>query len=300
MGNMRNMENYDGLAEQFEAHRGHLQAVAYRMLGSLSESEDAVQAAWLKISRADLSKVENLGGWMTTIVSRVCLDLLRSRKSRREAPPQDSPDLDEISSRAEETDPEREAQLADAVGLALMVVLDTLTPDERLAFVLHDVFGMPFDAIAPIVGRTSTTTRQIASRARRRVRGAAVVPSAELDRQREVISAFLAAARTGDFDALLAVLDPEVVLRSDAGATPVSKGFEVHGAQRVAKLYERQAGAHGLRPALVNGTAGLIIAPRGQLLLVITLGFKDGKIATIDAVSDPERLATIRLAVLEH
>ncbi|MBK8024540.1 MAG: sigma-70 family RNA polymerase sigma factor [Chloroflexi bacterium] len=293
------MDKHDWLAEQFEANRDHLRAVAYRMLGSLSEAEDAVQASWLKLSRSDTREVENLGGWMTTIVSRVCLDMLRSRRSRREAPPSDSPAPDEFRSPAEELDPEREAQLADAVGLALMVVLDTLTPDERLAFVLHDVFAMPFDDIAPIVGRTSATTRQLASRARRRVRGAAAVPSAELHGQREVVSAFLTAARAGDFNALLTLLDPDVVLRSDAGAQP-GQTWEVQGAERVARMYERQGGAQAIRPALVNGRVGFIVAPLGQLMLVIQLTFKDGKIAMIDATGDPERLRQTTVAVLDR
>jgi RNA polymerase sigma-70 factor (ECF subfamily) len=290
------MDRQDWLTEQFEAHRDHLRAVAYRMLGSLSEADDAVQASWRKLSGSDTSKVENLSGWMTTIVARVCLDMLRARKSRPEAP-LDEPD--EIKSREETIDPEREAQLADSVGLALMVVLDTLAPDERLAFVLHDVFAMPFDEIAPIVGRSSTTTRQLASRARRRVRGAATVPSAELNRQREVVSAFLAAARAGDFNALLTVLDPDVVLRIDAALTPSGKAVAVHGAQRVAKMYVR-GGAQAILPALVNGMVGLVVAPLGRLVLVIHLTFEDGKIAAIETVADPARLRQTDLAVLDN
>ncbi|MFO7320948.1 MAG: sigma-70 family RNA polymerase sigma factor [Chloroflexota bacterium] len=291
------MDRHDWLAEQFEAHRDHLRAVAYRMLGSLSEAEDAVQAAWLKLSRSDSSEIENLGGWMTTIVSRVCLDRLRSRKSQREAAVSDAPLPDEIRSHEEGIDPEHEAQLADSVGLALMVVLDTLSPDERLAFVLHDVFAVPFDEIAPIVGRSPEATRQLASRARRRVRGVAAVPDVELKRQREVVSAFLTAARAGDFSALLNLLDPDVVLRSEAGAS--GKPWEVQGAQRVARMYGRPGSAQALQPALVNGKVGLILAPRGQLMLVIHLTFKDGKIAMIDAVADPERLRQTELAVLD-
>lgn len=291
------MSQHEGLAEQFEAHRDHLQAVAYRMLGSLGEADDAVQASWLKLSRSDTSEIENMGGWMTTIVSRVCLDMLRSRKSRRESSPLDSPD--EISSHDHKVDPEHEAQLAESVGVALMVVLNTLAPDERLAFVLHDVFAMPFDEIAPIVGRSSTATRQLASRARRRVQGATTLSSIELDRQREIVNAFLTAARGGDFNALLTLLDPDVVLRSDAGATPSGKGLEVHGAERVAKMYMRPGGAQAIRPALVNGMVGFIVAPRGELVLVIQLTFKDGKIAVIDAAADPERLRQTDLAVLD-
>ncbi len=291
------MDRHDWLAEQFEAHRDHLRAVAYRMLGSLSEADDAVQASWLNLSASDTSEIENLGGWMTTIVARICLDMLRSRKSRREAS-LDAPD--EIASREAGIDPEHEAQLADSVGLALMVVLNTLAPDERLAFVLHDVFAIPFHEIAPIVGRSSTTTRQLASRARRRVRGAATVPSAELNRQREVVNAFLTAARAGDFNALLAILDPEVVLRSDAVLTPSGETLEVRGAQRVAKMYGRRGGAQGIRPALVNGIVGLVVAPRGRLMLVINLTFKDGKIAGIDAVADSTRIAQTELAILDN
>jgi RNA polymerase sigma-70 factor (ECF subfamily) len=196
-------------------------------------------------------------------------------------------------------DPEHEAQLADSIGLALLVVLDTLAPDERLAFVLHDVFAMPFDEIAPIVGRSSTTTRQLASRARRRVRGAATVPSAELNRQREVVDAFLAAARAGDFSALLTLLDPEVVLRADAAVTPSGEAIEVHGAQRVAKMYMRPGSAQAIRPALVNGMVGLVVVPLGRLVMVIHLTFKDGKIAGIDTVADPVRLRQTDLAVLD-
>lgn len=291
------MDERDWLADQFEAHREHLRAVAYRMLGSLSEADDAVQASWLNLNRSDTSTVENLGGWMTTIVARICLDMLRSRKSRGEAQ-LDSSASDAIASGEEESDPEFEAQLADSVGIALMVVLNTLSPDERLAFVLHDIFALPFDEIAPIVGRSSTTARQLASRARRRIRGASNVPSAELDNQREVVSAFLAAARSGDFTALLTLLDPDVVLRSDAGLTPSGKTTEVRGAQKVARLYV-WGGGEGIRPALVNGAAGFIVAPRGELMLIIHLTFKDGLIAAIEAVSDPTRLRETHLAVLE-
>lgn len=291
------MDRRDWLAEQFEARRDHLQGVAYRMLGSLSEAEDAVQASWLKLSRPDTNEVENLGGWMTTIVSRVCLDMLRSRKSRREAQPLDAPD--EIRDHDGGVDPEREAQLADSVGLALLVVLDTLAPDERLAFVLHDVFGLPFDEIAPIVGRSSAATRQLASRARRRVRGAATVSSAELNRQREIVNAFLAAARAGDFDALLTLLDPDVVLSSDFAVTAAGKPMDVRGAERVAKMYGRPGSAEGIRPALVNGKVGLIVAPLGQLMLAINLTFKDVRITAIEAVGDSERLRRTEVAVLD-
>src|ERR687891_39208 len=218
------MTERDWLAERFEANRAHLRTVGYRILGSLSEADDAVQEAWLRLSRSDTSGIENLGGWLTTVVGRVCLNMMRSRRSRREEPlgePQVGMHVpDPIVSRADGLDPEHEALLADSVGLALLVVLETLAPAERLAFVLHDMFSVPFDEIAPIVGRSSTATRQLASRARRRVQGAAPVPDADLTRQREVVDAFLAAARGGEFDALLAVLDPDVVLRSDRAALP--------------------------------------------------------------------------------
>lgn len=290
------MDKHDWLAEEFESHREHLRAVAYWMLGSLTEADDAVQTSWLNFSRSDTDKVENLG-WMTTIVAHVCLDMLRSRKSRHESASA-SPVFDEIRSDEQGIDPEHEAQLADSVGLALMVVLNTLAPDERLAFVLHDVFALPFDEIASIVGQSSTTTRQLANRARRRVRGVPTVPSVELVHQRDVVNAFLATARAGDFNALLAVLDPDVVLRSDAVKMPSGEPLEVHGAQRVAKMYGRE-GANGIRPALVNGAVGLVVAPRGRLMLIVNLTFKDGKIAAIDATGDPARLDQTDLAMLE-
>ena len=228
------MDESDWLAERFEANRGHLRAVAYRMLGALSEADDAVQEAWLRLSRSDTSGVANLGGWLTTVVARVCLDMLRARKSRREEPlgvhvP------DPIVSRKDGIGPEHEALLADSVGLALFVVLDTLAPAERLAFVLHDMFDVPFKEIAPIVGHSAAAARQLASRARRRVQGAAPVPDADLTRQREVVDAFLAAARGGDFDALLAVLDPDVVVRADRGAVPPGASRELRGARAVAE-----------------------------------------------------------------
>ena len=228
------MDEHEWLAERFEANRTHLRAVAYRMLGSLSEADDAVQEAWLRLSRSDTSGVENLGGWLTTVVARVCLDMLRSRKSRREEP-LDAHVPEPIVSREDGIDPEHEALLADSVGLALLVVLETLAPAERLAFVLHDMFAVPFDEIAPIVGRSPTAARQLASRARRRVQGAATVPDADLTRQREVVDAFLAASRGGDFDALLAVLDPDVVLRADRAAVPAGASREVRGAAAVAE-----------------------------------------------------------------
>ena len=290
------MDDHDRLAARFEAHRGHLRAVAYRMLGSLSEADDAVQEAWLRLNRSDPSGVENLGGWLTTVVARVCLDMLRARRSRREEPLEARVPGPIVSRRAG-TDPEHEALLADAVGLALLVVLETLAPAERLAFVLHDMFAVPFDEIAPIVGRSPTAARQLASRARRRVRGAATGPDADLARQRDVVDAFLAAARGGDFDALLAVLDPDVVLRADRAAVPSGAPREVRGAAAVAKR-AALGGARAAQPALVNGAVGVVVAPRGRLLMVLGFTVSRGKIVEIDAIADPERLRRLDLAVL--
>ncbi len=290
------MDEHDWLAEQFEAKRTHLRAVAYRMLGSLSEADDAVQEGWLRLSRSDTSGVENLGGWLTTVVARVCLDMLRSRKSRAEVH-LDAHVLDPILSRADGIDPEHEALLADSVGLALLVVLDTLAPAERVAFVLHDMFAVPFDEIASIVGRSPTAARQLASRARRRVQGGRTVPDADLTRQREVVDAFLAAARGGDFDALLAVLDPDVVLRADHAAVPSDASTEVRGAAAVAKR-AAQGGARAAQPALVNGAVGVVVAPSGRLLMVLGFTITHGKIVEIDVVADPARLRHLDLAVL--
>jgi RNA polymerase sigma-70 factor (ECF subfamily) len=285
------------LAEEFEANRTHLRAVAYRMLGSVSEADDAVQESWLRLNRSDTSEVENLGGWLTTVVARVCLDMLRSRRSRHEEP--FGPHVPEpIISREDEVDPEHEALLADSVGLALLVVLETLSPSERLAFVLHDMFGVPFDEIAPLVERTPSAARQLASRARRRVRGAAPVPDADLARQREVVEAFLAAAREGDFEALLAVLDPDVVLRADRGALGASQ--EVRGASAViaqARNFSHLAGF--ARAALVNGAAGVVVAPRGRPFAVAGFTVADGKIVEIDILADPARVRELDLTVLD-
>jgi len=278
------MREDEWLAEQFEAHRARLRGVAYRMLGSLPEAEDAVQQSWLKLSRADTSGVENLGGWLTTVVARVCLDMLRSRESRREEPLPES-----IVNRSGGGDPEREALLADSVGLALLVVLDTLPPAERLAFVLHDMFGMSFDEIAPIVERSPDAARQLASRARRRVQGAPAVRDRDLARQREVVDAFLAAVRGGNLDALLAVLDPNVVLRTAPA--------DVHGAEAVANRAIR-GGARAAQRVLVNGAVGVVVAPRGKLMMVLRFTIERGKIVEIDAVADPERLRQLDLAVL--
>jgi RNA polymerase sigma factor (sigma-70 family) len=293
------MDKHEWLAEQFEANRPHLRAAAYRMLGSLSEADDAVQEAWLRLSRADTSDVQNLGGWLTTVVARVCLDLLRSRKARREVP-LGARVPDPIVSRAGGVGPEHEALLADSVGLALLVVLETLAPAERLAFVLHDMFAVPFDEIAAIVGRSPTAARQLASRARRRVRGAATVPDADLTRQREVVDAFLAAARGGDFDALLAVLDPDVVLRGDRGAVPPGASREVRGARAVAEqaLAFSQLGQFA-QPVLVNGAAGVVVAPGGRPFSVVGFTVTRGMIVEIDVLADPARLRQLDLTILD-
>jgi RNA polymerase sigma-70 factor (ECF subfamily) len=295
------MDEHEFLARRFEEHRSHLRAVAYRMLGSLSEADDAVQEAWLRLSRSDTGAVESLAGWLTTVVGRVCLDMLRSRKSRREEPLEQSPGADILErnvGRADGGDPEREALLANSVGLALLVVLETLTPAERLAFVLHDTFAVPFEEIAPIVKRSPAATRQLASRARRRVRGTATVPDADLARQREVVDAFLAAARGGDFGALVAVLDPEVVLRADRAAVIAGASTEVRGAREVAER-ALKGRARAARPALVDGAVGVVVAPRGRLLMVLGFTIRCGKIVEIDAFADPERLRQLDLTVLD-
>jgi RNA polymerase sigma-70 factor (ECF subfamily) len=290
------IDQHQWLAERFEANRSHLQAVAYRMLGSLSEADDAVQESWLRLSRADTSSVENLGGWLTTVVARVCLDMLRSRKARRETS-LESGVTEPLAGRKQESDPEYEALLADSVGLALLVVLETLAPAERLAFVLHDIFAVPFDEIAPIVERSPTAARQLASRARRRVQGVPTLPDADLARQRAVIDAFLAASRRGDFDALLALLDPDVVLRSDHRPGPAGAPLEVRGAAAVARRASR-GGARATQPALIDGAVGAVVAPRGQLQMVLNFTIVRGKIVEIDGVSDPERLRRLDLAIL--
>jgi RNA polymerase sigma factor (sigma-70 family) len=293
------MDEITWLAERFDEHRPHLRAVAYRMLGSVSEAEDAVQDTWLRLSRTGSESIENLGGWLTTVTARVCLNKLRSRRSRREEP-LDVHVPDPIVNRADGIDPEDEVLLADSVGLALLVVLDTLAPAERLAFVLHDMFAVPFDEIAAVVGRSPEAARQLASRARRRVQGAAPVPDADLTRQRAVVDAFFAASRKGDFDALVAVLDPDVVLRSDGGVTRPDATVFVHGAEEVASraLTFRRLSPF-VRPALVNGAAGVVVAPRGRPFSVMAFTVTDGKIVEIDAVTDPERLRRLDLAVLD-
>ncbi|MEV0830575.1 RNA polymerase sigma factor SigJ [Nonomuraea rubra] len=294
------MTHDDFLADQFQAHRPHLKAVAYRMLGSLSEAEDAVQEAWLRLARSDAADIGNLGGWLTTVVGRVCLDMLRSRKSRREESLEERLP-DPVVSQADAADPEREVLLADSVGLALLVVLESLSPAERLAFVLHDMFGLPFEEIAPIVDRTPATAKKLASRARLRVRGAAPSPDPDLSSQRRAVDAFLAAARDGDFAALVSVLDPDVVLRADGGL--LTGGMKViRGVAAVAgqlDTFHRMATGSATRPALVNGLAGLVNTIDGRLISVMSFTITGGRIAAIDILSDPERLARLDLTGLE-
>jgi len=286
------------LAERFEANRAHLRGVAYRMLGSLTEADDAVQEAWIRLSRSDADEIENLRAWLTTVVARVCLNLLRSRTNRREASLEAHlPDL--VVGPADGIDPEQEALLGDSIGLALFVVLESLTPAERVAFVLHDVFAVPFDEIAPIVGRTPTATRQLASRARRRVQGAPV-PDVDLDGQWAVVDAFLAAAREGDFERLVAVLDPEVVVRSDGGAARPNLVSTVRGARAAAAqaLTFRQFAGNATR-ILVNGTPGGVAwRPDGRPFAVLALTVRGGRIAAIDVLADPDRLAQLDLSVV--
>jgi RNA polymerase sigma-70 factor (ECF subfamily) len=288
------VDEHDFLAERFEAHRDHLRGVAYRMLGSLTEADDAVQEAWLRLARSDAGEVANLVGWLTTVVSRICLDMLRSRKSRREESLETHvPDPIVAST---EPDPAQQAELADSVGLALLVVLETLTPAERLAFVLHDMFGVPFDEIAPIVGRTPATATQLASRARRRVRGAAQ-PDADLPAQRAVIDAFTAAARSGDFDALVALLDPDIVLRVDQGAAGPSQ--LIRGAAKVAsqaRLFH-QGGALA-RLVFINGAVGMVAISDGQPVAVFSPTVRGGRIVEINILADPARIAQLDLSGL--
>jgi RNA polymerase sigma-70 factor (ECF subfamily) len=290
------MDEQERLANSFEANRGRLRAVAYRMLGSVSEAEDAIQETWLRLNRSDAHSIENLAGWLTTVVARVCLDMLRSRKSRGEVPvgvrmP------DPIVSREDQIDPEQEVLLADSVGLALLVVLETLAPAERLAFVLHDMFAVPFGEIASIVGRSPTAARQLASRARRRLQGAAPSPDTDLQRQREVVDAFIAAARGGDLEALVAVLDPDVVLHSDGGTNRPGASRIVHGAREVAG--QALLGARltvSIKPVLVNGIAGIAaFLPNGQPFSVMAFTVARGKIARIDVLADSVRLHELGL-----
>jgi RNA polymerase sigma-70 factor (ECF subfamily) len=289
------------LSERFEAQRSRLRGVAYRMLGSLSEAEDAVQESWLRASRADTTDVENLGGWLTTVVARVSLDMLRSRRSRREDSLAEAP-AKPVAGRRDTVDPEQEALLADSVGLALLVVLENLTPTERLAFVLHDLFGMSFDDISPIVGRSPAAARQLASRARRRVRGRDATANADVKTQRQVVEAFLAAAREGDFEALLGVLDPAVVRRADSAALPPGAPRELRGAQAVAKgalAGARRAPSAPAALALINGKVGVVVAPHGRLTMAMQFEIRDARIVAIDVVAEPDRLRSLDVGLLD-
>lgn len=288
----------EGLAQRFEQNRTRLRAVAYRMLGSLSGADDAVQESWLRLNQTDTSDVKNLGGWLTTVVARVCLDMIRSRQSRHEEPFREYVP-EPIVSPEDATDPEEEAILADSVGLAMLVVLNALAPAERLGFVSHDMFGVPFDEIAPIVGRSTIAARQLASRARRRVRDAAPVPDTDLNRQWEAVDAFLAASRDGEFDALLTVLDPDVLLRVDTGAVPAGASGLVRGAHAVAQRAQSFAWrAQFARRALANGAAGLVVVPHDRPCAIIGFTVRDGRIVQIDILADPARLRQFDLATL--
>ncbi len=289
------MHERDDLAERFEEHRARLRAVAYRMLGSVSEVDDAVQEAWLRLNRAETAQIDNLAGWLTTVVARVCLDMLRSRKSRREEPfTADAPEP--VATGMPGSSPEQEALLADSVGLALLVVLDRLAPAERLAFVLHDMFAVPFEEIAPIVGRSAEATRQLASRARRRVRGGAAAPDPDLVRQREVVEAFIGALRAGDFEGLLAVLDPDLVVRADMAGAP----SEIRGAA----VWAKGAVAYGhlaqlTRPALVDRAIGVVVAPRGRLVRALRFTIANDRITEIEVIGNPARLGELDVSMVD-
>ena len=289
------METHDWLAERFEGHRTHLTAVAYRILGSPADADDAVQEAWLRLARSDSSQVENLGGWLTTVVARVSLNMLQSRRTRREDPV-GSHLPDEITGSADGAGPEHQAVLADSVGLALLVVLDTLTPAERLAFVLHDMFAMPFEEIAPIVERSPAATRQLASRARRRVQGADTTPDADLTRRREIVQAFLAASRNGDLGALVAALDPDVLLRADHAAVRMGAEAEVRGAAAVSAFFSGRARA--ARLVLINGVTGAVWMQGGRPRVVFSFTLDNGKITAIDLLGDPAVLSQLDLVTL--
>lgn len=291
------MDDHEWLAEQFEANRSHLRTVAYQMLGSASEADDAVQDAWLHLHRSGADGVQNLGGWLTTVVARVCLDRLRSRRLRREEP-LGTHLPEQVASRGSGTDPEQEALLADSVGQALLVVLEMLAPAERLAFVLHDMFAMPFDEIAPIVGRTPAAARQLASRARRRVRGSVTPSAADVVRQRKIVAAFLSASRGGDFGALLALLDPDVVLRADPAAVLAGGTSEVRGAIAVAETFAGRA--RTARPALVEGAPGAVWATGGRARVVFAFTIDGARIVAIDLLADPERLGTLDLVMIDE
>ncbi|GIG87107.1 sigma-70 family RNA polymerase sigma factor [Plantactinospora endophytica] len=289
------MNDKDLLAERFEANRSHLRAVAYRMLGSAAEADDAVQEAWLRLSRTDTSEVDNLGAWLTTVVGRICLDMLRSRGSRREEP-LDAQPFEPVATSGP-ADPEREALLADSVGLALLVVLETLTPAERLAFVLHDLFAVSFDEIAPIVGRSSAASRQLASRARRRVQAGAATPEADLPRQREIVDAFLAASRGGEFGTLLRLLDPDVVVRADSAAVRMGGTPEVRGAELVATFFAGQA--RTARAAVVDGAPGAVVSVGGQVRIVLSFIVGNDRIIGIDVVADPDQLRELDITLAD-
>jgi len=292
------MDERTWLAERFEENRPHLRSVAYRMLGSLSDADDAVQEAWQRLSRVDAGDVENLSGWLTTVVARISLNMLRGRRTRREEPLEVRVP-DPIVTPEAGIDPEHEAVLADSVGLAMLVVLDTLTPAERLAFVLHDMFAVPYEQIAPMLERSPVAARQLASRARRRVQGRAPVPDPDLGRQREVVDAFFAAARDGDFDGLVAVLDPDVVLRADGGAARTRPTVMLRGARAVAEnASTARKLARFVRPALINGSAGVVVTIHGQVFSVMGFTVADGRIVAIDVLYDPERLAALDLTPL--
>jgi RNA polymerase sigma factor (sigma-70 family) len=284
----------DALTARFEHERPRLRAVAYRMLGSASEADDAVQEAWLRFDRTGAAEIVNVGAWLTTVVARVCLSMLRARRNHREEPLDQQPEPD-----ADGRDPEQEAELADAVGLALLVVLDTLGPAERVAFVLHDMFAVPFDEIAPMIGKTSAATRQLASRARRRVSGGAAAADADLPRRRKVVEAFLAAARGGDFEALLSLLDPDVVLHADRFAGPSPEPIVLRGVASVREgAILASARARASEPALVDGVPGLLMVRGGRLSVVLSFTIDEDRITGIDVIADPERLRGLELAVL--
>lgn len=290
------MDANEWQAEQFEQNRAHLRAVAQRILGSTGEAEDAVQEAWLRLNRTDTAEVENMCGWLTTVVSRICLDMLRARQSRREEPIDRWPD-EPIVALYDDADPEHQALIADGVGLALLVVLDTLSPAERLAFVLHDMFGVPFEEIGPIIDRNAAAARQLASRARRRVRGSPEPPARDLAAQRKVVEAFLAASRTGDFEALVELLDPEVVFRAEAGAGGPPVPARISGADSVARLVLARGtpSAPFGRPAIVNGRAGALVAVRDRVTALVAFTIVEGRVTEMDLLLDPDRLSRVRV-----
>jgi RNA polymerase sigma-70 factor (ECF subfamily) len=294
------VDEREWLSERFDEHRPHLRGIAYRMLGSLTEADDAVQEAWLRLSSAHTDEIHNLGGWLTTVVGRVCLNMLQSRRSRREQP-LEAHAWERTVGSEDGVDPEQEALLADSVGVALLVVLDTLNPAERLAFVLHDMFAVPFDEIAPIVGRSTAAARQLASRARRRIHGAPAVHDVEFARQREVVEAFFAATRDGDFEALLTLLDPEIVCRIDGAGLPMGAPIVLRGASNVAKRgLAAPGGRRYSQLALVDGAVGIVVAPYGRLLAVLSFTVSGAKIVEMDVISDETRVRGLDLAVLDR